>query len=114
VSARDRVAPSAECRQHALAVLDRILAERDPDRVQQAMVEATACVVRYRDNLIRETRATQDAAQNGLLRRTNGVLSLLFGTQYPLQGVHWDRIGQARAVLAELAPGLEGRDATTG
>jgi hypothetical protein len=94
---------SVECRRHAIDVLDRLLAEHDPDHVQEGMVNATRCVVRYRDALIAECRAGSDAEKTQALRDANAVLSLMFGTQYPLEGVHWDRLSKARDALKALA-----------
>src|SRR4029078_12800254 len=75
----------------------------DPDHVEEGMVDATQCVVRYRDALIAECRTAPDAEKTQALRDANSVLSLMFGTQYPLEGVHWDRLSKARDALKALA-----------
>ena len=88
-----------ECRE-AIAALDRLLHEH-PGNLEPAMVDATAALVRLRDRLIamkREAPLADDARHQ--LRNTNAVISVLMAGHYPLEGIRWDCIKQARDALS--------------
>jgi hypothetical protein len=93
---------AAACRKRALDALDRLLEEKNPDSIQQATLTVTRCLVHYRDALIEEARQCEPRPGSSALSHANAVLSLVFGTQYPLEGVHWDRIKKARDAVAAL------------
>lgn len=86
----------------ALAKLDHIIDEQ-PKRLSEAFSEAVRCVVRLRDALIERRRSdASDAAAKDWLERTNAMLSLLVGAEYPLKAVHWDSASQARDALRAM------------
>ena len=91
-----------ECRE-AIAALDQLLAKH-PENPEQAFVAATATLVHLRDRLIamsREAPLTEDARAQ--LRHTNAVLSVLMAGHYPVEGMRWDCIKQARDALSAPA-----------
>jgi hypothetical protein len=87
----------AYCRA-AVAALDRALQDR-PDKIYDDLAEAVRCLVRLRNELITEQRAT---ARRDRLDRCNAVLSMVIGGEYPLAGVRRDRVQKARDELASL------------
>ncbi len=90
-----------ECRS-ALTALDRVLEER-PDKVHDELVDAVRCLVRLRDGLIERRRAGDASPElRDQLDRTNAVLSVAVGGEYPLVGVRWERVQKARDQLARL------------
>lgn len=100
-------APGSDCGD-ALAVLDRVLGagteDVPPAEVYNAMAEVSRCLVRLRDGLIVRRRAGDEGA-SARLAHVNAALSVAFGGEYPLVGVHRTRIektrDQLRKVLAE-------------
>ena len=84
---------------NALDTLDHALEDR-PDKVYDDMQHAVRSLVRLRDALIAARRETGGADDK--LRRCNAVLSLVFGGEYPLQGVRRERLEKAREAVAEL------------
>jgi hypothetical protein len=86
----------------ALAALDRVLEQR-PDALQDELKDAIRCLVQLRSELTAEHRLDRnDAKARQRLDRTNAVLSVLIGGEYPLVGVRWSRIKQAREDLTKL------------
>ena len=86
----------------ALAALDHVLEER-PGKLGEEIAHAVRCLVRYRDRLIERGRAgpTSNAVHHRLVR-TNAILSVVVGGEYPLVGVRSARIREARDALADL------------
>ena len=85
----------------ALAAIDRAV-EKHGASAEPELVRATHCLVALRDHLITEQRAKHRSIAQALAH-TNAVLSLLFGIEYPISGMHWDRLEQVRQALAELS-----------
>jgi hypothetical protein len=88
-----------ESAQNAFDAIDRVLAER-PQSVQPVCLAVTHSLVRLRDALIAEQRANR--AVSAQLVHTNALLSLVFSIQYPLEGVHSEKLKQARDALARV------------
>jgi hypothetical protein len=91
----------SECRSKALSAIDTVLRER-PQSLQPAVLELTRAVVALRDTLI-EARRTGDATAKRELPHVNALLSLVVSIQYPMQGLHWDKLKQARDAFEKLA-----------
>src|SRR4051794_38338061 len=87
----------------ALQRLDHILAER-PHEVHEDLSEAVRGIVAIRDDLIRRLRA--DGGGRDLLDRTNMLVSIAVGAEFPVTGLHWDRIEKTRDGLRELLAGM--------
>ena len=81
----------------ALAALDHALAER-PDKVHGDLAAAVRCLVALRQALTEEARR----GVGSYLDRCNGILSMVIGGEYPLEGVRRERMKQARDHLALL------------
>lgn len=96
--------PGSDCGD-ALAVLDRVLAAKaedvPPAEVYNAMAEVSRCLVRLRDGLIARHRAGEDGA-SARLAHVNAALSVAFGGEYPLVGVHRTRIEKTRDQLRKV------------
>ncbi len=92
-------APEPPSASEALAALDRLLADR-PDRVTHDFSAATRALTDYRAALL---RAGILAGRPALLGRLNAVISVVYGTHYPVTTPKWESLEQARAALAELA-----------
>jgi hypothetical protein len=95
-----------DCCQAALRVLDRAL-EESPERMTGDLPAAVRGIVGVRDRLIEQRRAKPGAAEvQERLDRTNAILSVVTGGEYPLVGVRRQRIVDARDALAALAEEL--------
>lgn len=81
------------CRE-GLEALDHVL-EHKPDHVHDEIARATRCIVRVRDRLI-EARRTGRGQPAELLGQVNSLLSALVASEFPLAGVRWQRMKQAR------------------
>lgn len=92
---------SGESGAAAQALLDRALDDR-PDKIYGDLAQAVRALVRLRDEWIAERRRSGNAARDGRLERLNAILSVVSGSEYPLQGVRRERIEKARDALAEL------------
>lgn len=93
----------------ALRAVDAVLADK-PDKVGHDFSAAEHAMAAYRDALIgvwRESRSEQDLQR---LMGANSVLSVVVGGHFPLGGVPWPHLQNARESLA----GLVGRTATRG
>jgi hypothetical protein len=83
----------------AVAALDEVLAEH-PDKINDELNEAARCLVRTRDGLIDQRRQGENVQSH--LDQVNAILSVVVGSEYPLVGVRWDRVQEARNGLAAL------------
>jgi hypothetical protein len=91
----------AICRK-AVDALGQALEDR-PDRIYEDMACAMRCLVNFRDALIeRQREGKGDRGARDRLQRTNAILSIVVGGEYPLVGVRENRIKQARDELAQL------------
>lgn len=85
----------------ALERLDEALAHQpEKDKHDFAVAMESLCVLR--DALIRRRRAGNTDMLQHCLDRLNSVISVVVGSEYPLPGIRWDRVKQARDVLADL------------
>ena len=85
----------------ALQKLDDALAHQ-PEKGMHDFAVAVESLCVLRDALIRRRREGNTEALQDCLDRLNGVLSVVVGSEYPLPSVRWDRVKQARDVLADL------------
>jgi hypothetical protein len=94
-----------DLREHCHAAVDalcRVLDER-PAEEHEYLLEAVRCLVRLRDRLIEQRRSGHPSPDlQDRLDRTNAILSVLVGGQYPLVGVRWERVSHARDELKKL------------
>lgn len=77
------------------------LQDKEPPEGDPELRQAVHCLVRLRDQLIARQRAG-DADCGRWLDRTNAILSGVFGAEYPVGGMPWQRINATRAALREL------------
>jgi hypothetical protein len=88
--------------QDAEAQLERIIAE-NPEPLSEAFSDVVRRLVRLRDELIeRHRRGATEEVPPDWLDRTNAILSLLVGAEYPVKAFHWDNICQARDALHDM------------
>jgi hypothetical protein len=86
----------------ALRRLDRLLAER-PQEVHEDLSEAVRGIVAIRDDLICRLRA--DGGGRDLLDHVNKLLSIAVGAEFPVTGLHWDRVETTRDMLRAMLAG---------
>lgn len=84
----------------ALAAFDA-LQDKDPPQGDPELRRAVHHLVHLRDELIARQRA-EGADCGWWLDRTNALLSGVFGAEYPVGGVPWQRIDATRDALREL------------
>ena len=86
----------------ALARLDRLLLER-PQETHAELTLAVRGIVQIRDLLIERRRAgdMSDDAQDRL-GRMNRLVSTAISAQFPVTGMHWDRVEKTRDGLRSL------------
>lgn len=89
----------------ALQGLEAVL-ERGPGAPHEEVSDALRALVRFRNRILDAVR--QGRAPAGLGERVNALVSLGFGTAYPLAGFHRDRLQQTCAALKELLDAQEG------
>jgi len=95
---------ASECRA-AIAALDCLL-EKHPQNLERALIEGTQCLVALRGRLTSMSRlAPHDRIWRDQLAQVNAVLSVLMAGHYPIEGVRWDCIKQARDALAAFHTG---------
>jgi hypothetical protein len=82
----------------ALAELDS-LAPGDPD-ASKKLSEVMRQLVSTRDDLIAARRL--GAACRPQLQRTNALISSIFGVEFPVAGVQWQRVCDTREALRQL------------
>jgi hypothetical protein len=89
------------CR-HAVSMLDSLL-EEHPENLEKQIGEATRCVVRLRNDVSAVLRAADESqVWDGYLLHANAVLSVLMAGHYPIEGIRWDCINEARDALSRL------------
>jgi hypothetical protein len=94
------------CGETAIRKLDEALAA-GPKLEHEDLVVAIRCVAELRNELVARWR--QGEAPREMLDRANALLSLAYGAQAPLIGIHLHRIEQTRDGLKRL---LHSVDAT--
>lgn len=82
----------------ALAVLDDIVP--GDAQAKTKFADATAKIVKLRDDLIVARRRGDD--EDAWLERTNGIISALFGLEFPSGGLQWKRLENGRDALRAL------------
>ncbi|HZS83565.1 MAG TPA: hypothetical protein VFA50_11880 [Stellaceae bacterium] len=86
----------------ALAALEACLDERT-EKLSEAVAEAVRRLVALRDDLIERRRAGDGAAEvKDWLARTNAILSSVVGAEFPIKGLHRERIEQAAGALKAM------------
>jgi hypothetical protein len=85
----------------ALRAVDRLLMQQ-PEKAGHYFSAAEREVAAYRDVLAETWRASRLEADRQHLARVNSVLSVVVGGHFPLSGVPWRHIHQARDWLSEL------------
>jgi hypothetical protein len=83
----------------AVERLDYASAEH-PDVTHADINDALACVVAFRNLAIAKHRDGE--VERSLLDRANAALSLAYGCEFPLAGVHRHRMEQARDAMRDL------------
>ncbi|TDH60872.1 hypothetical protein E2C06_19830 [Dankookia rubra] len=87
----------------ALDRLDRLLAER-PHEVHADLSEAVRSIAGVRDDLIQQVRA--DGSGRHLLDWVNQLVSVAVSAEFPVTGLHWDRVEKTRDGLRALLAAL--------
>jgi hypothetical protein len=89
--------------EHARAIeaLDRLL-RRHPQDIEADAVQATRALVSLRNRLIGLRRSAHREELGATLAQVNSALSELMGGHYPVAGIRWDCMKQARNALAGL------------
>ena len=85
----------------ALQAIDRLLADR-PDKVGHDFSEATRRLTAFRDDLVEAWRASRGEEDRKRMALANSVLSVIVGGHYPLGGIPWQHIENARKALVTL------------
>ena len=87
----------------ALAALDKLLRDR-PDRIGHDFSAATERLTAYRRAVLaRWGEAEPDATGRARLARLNAVISIVYGTHYPIGSPKWEPLEAARNDFAALA-----------
>ena len=92
----------------ALAAVDKLLADR-PNRSGHDFSEATQRLTAYRAALLASwggPPSRPDERQR--LSRLNAVISVVYGTHYPIGSPKWESLEDAREELAALARSDDG------
>lgn len=94
-----------DLRQHghdAVARLGHVLG-RGPEATHGEIQAATLAVIAFRDQVIQRHR--DGTASDACLAQANGLVSLAFGGEFPLSGLHQRRFEQTRDTMQELLRG---------
>ena len=92
------------------SVFERLeyLPRHDSPETRLALVDIMRDIVIVRDRLIEIKRRGETCED--YLQKINAVLSAMFGIEYPVNGLQWKRLTEARAALKTLRIG-QPRDA---
>jgi hypothetical protein len=82
-----------------LALLEQLCGD-DPRRINESLGEVVTGLVRVRDQLIAARRAGSPCGDE--LRRTNAILSSVFGIEFPIAGRQLTRVFEARDALKDM------------
>jgi len=91
----------AEAAREALAAIDEALSHR-PKQTGHDFSAASRCLTALREHLIAEVRARSTPEARERLARLNAVISVIYGGQFPIGAVPWEKVQQARDALARL------------
>ena len=83
----------------AVAGLEHVL-ERGPEASHTDIRAATLAVIAFRDRVIEKYR--EGAASEACLREANALVSMAFGGEFPLSGLHRDRFEKTRDGMRAL------------
>lgn len=83
----------------ALTILNQTM-QLPAAEAHQELYRVERQVVAWRDGLIADLRAGEDVAEP--LRQANAILSLIVGCEYPVGGIQWKLLEQAREALHAL------------
>lgn len=86
-----------------LAAFNQLSLEDGP-RTGRELGDVVQQLVRIRDELILAKRGGAPCGEG--LNRINAILSTIFGTEFPVDGLPWKRVCEARNALKEMVAGL--------
>jgi hypothetical protein len=86
--------------EQAMACLEEDEKAVPVETMKQRLDQALIALINMRDELIQARRAGQD--DSDWLPRTNGIISTLYGTEFPVGGIKMKRIEEARRALRDL------------
>lgn len=90
----------------ALTIMDRVLDQRSAEQEFEDVAKATRAIVAMRDRLIGRVRSGDASKETrGELDRVNQLLSMSSAAEYPLTGIHWERMEKTRDLLREMVAG---------
>jgi hypothetical protein len=86
----------AELQRHAREAISRLehVLDRGADVSHAEIQAATLSVIAFRDRALAKHR--EGTASEACLKRANQLLSLAYGSEFPLSGLHRDRFEQTR------------------
>ncbi len=92
----------AEMREHADEAVARLghVLDRGADVRHPEIQAAVNAVVAFRNRAVAKHR--EGAVSEGCLDRANALVSLAYGAEFPLSGLHRKRFDQTRAGIKEL------------
>ena len=95
----------APIQQEVESVSERLehLPRHDSPENRLALVEIIRDIVIVRDQLISARRRGEGCEDN--LQEINAVLSAVFGIEYPVNGLQWKRLTEARTALKNSTSG---------
>ncbi len=97
-----------EAAKAALAAVDKLLADR-PRRVGHDFSAATQRLTAYRAALLASWGGLPSAfASRQRLSRLNAVISVVYGTHYPIGSPKWEPLESAREELAAVVRSEDG------
>ena len=90
----------------AMSRLDKLLETR-PHETHEEVTQAVRGIVRIRDALIELRRAGADTpGLQDTLAQANRLVSTAIGAQFPITGMHWERVEKTRDGLRALLGAL--------
>ena len=91
----------AELARQAMAALDDALSHR-PVKTGHDFSEAQRCLTALREKVIARHRDHPSAESSDRLARLNAIISVVYGGQFPIGAVPWDKVEQGRDAFARL------------